>query len=305
MKTRILFTFLVSFCSSCPHNWYEFPSDDVCVYIIKKSQNYTNAVTTCAQLNSTVVKITNIFENSYIGALLSGLNDQFPFIGVERKSNGTWVYQDASPLIYTNWAPGEPSLNSSLNCVYLGNSTLQWYATDCSTERPSFCSANEMPNHQCLDGWIYSNETDYCYYLENFSYPDNIHWQFYDQSEAEANCQKKDRDSHLVSIHSDAENKFIYDLVYSNVANLTHAVFDPCSHQWAFIGYSGFGFPGNGSWTDGSPVDFIDSQPTPILANYVISNDPSCRLHQWSAIGPDWAYPRYVCKMPSSRQNMK
>ncbi|CAJ0952567.1 unnamed protein product, partial [Mesorhabditis belari] len=119
------------------------------------SQNYTNTVTTCAQLNSTVVKITNIFENSYIGALLSGLNDQFPFIGVERKSNGTWVYQDASPLIYTNWAPGEPSLNSSLNCAYLGNSTLQWYATDCSTERPSFCSANEMPkeSEQKLIAW--------------------------------------------------------------------------------------------------------------------------------------------------------
>ncbi|CAJ0950497.1 unnamed protein product, partial [Mesorhabditis belari] len=85
--------------------------------------------------------------------------------------------------------------------------------------------------------------------------------------------------SHLVSIHSDTENHFLLNLVYSNTANQRAAVptdHGPCWYQWAWIGYSGIGDIGTGDWTDGSPVDYLQTAPQDRVFYFQISNDTSC-----------------------------
>ncbi|CAJ0949645.1 unnamed protein product, partial [Mesorhabditis belari] len=150
MKPLFFLTFLFVLSSSCPSGWSEFPNENVCVYMIKTPQYYWETVHDCAQMGANVVKIGNIFEDAYIGAMIPEFNGQLPFIGVERNGDGAWVYQDGTRLIYANWAPGEPRSGSSLNCAMMSSTNLQWQAVDCSTLNPSFCSSYDSGSTQSI-----------------------------------------------------------------------------------------------------------------------------------------------------------
>ncbi|CAJ0950499.1 unnamed protein product, partial [Mesorhabditis belari] len=109
----------------------------VTIYLLPGS--YLDTVRTCQALNAIPVKIQNIFENSFVYAIIEELNGLTPYIGVEKKVDGTWVYSDGSPLIYSNWDKGQPKNSTKLHCVTLDLASGKWIADDCSLARPSAC----------------------------------------------------------------------------------------------------------------------------------------------------------------------
>ncbi|CAJ0930458.1 unnamed protein product, partial [Mesorhabditis belari] len=277
------------------------------MYLSNETEFYVDVVRRCEALGGIPAKILNVFEGAYVFAVIpQNLNGVAPYIGVERKKNNIWTYADGTPLTYQNWGLNEPDNNASNStlCAIMDPQSGKWVSAECSFARPFLCSING-DEFQCPDGWVYNETFDYCYYLQNFNYPDAVHWQLYNWTTAEANCQRMG--SHLVSIHSKAEDDFVYSLVTSNVKNLTIAAPNnyTCDYQYAWIGYYGNGTLGTGTWTDGTQVDYCASATT-IPYYWMISNDPSCNIHGWAAAtGISYPFARFVCKMPSKSRIAK
>ncbi|CAJ0920370.1 unnamed protein product, partial [Mesorhabditis belari] len=322
----ILFFFglTLSLIESCSNGGYPVPNDNVCVYLNADQQYYIDTIRHCATLGSDGIpaKIKNIYENAYIYALLPtilGANDG-AYIGLERKANNLWYYADGSPVTYMNWATGEPKNSSSL-CAIMDPQTGKWISADCSVARPYVCSLIEVNTSTsvqptkvnptsgpigpggCPNGWTYFAANDDCYYVQNFTYTDGVHWQLYGAGTAEGKCEAMG--ANLVSIHSKGEDGFVYDLITSNVSRMKNVTTDdsPCGHQYAWIGYHGNG-KGQGNWTDGSPVDYLGDNAKffrNIKQYWMLANDDSCGMHAWYG-STDIATPaRFVCKKPSSR----
>ncbi|CAJ0933706.1 unnamed protein product, partial [Mesorhabditis belari] len=289
-----------------------------------KVNTYTNVVSYCQSKNGIPVKIANVYENSY-AFVMTGEMDTVPvYIGVHlNESTNQWTYSDGTPLIYQNWATGQPSSGNS--CAYLDPQSGKWGSVDCSVAMASICSIDgtmktttttKRPtttaySGPCLDErWTYWNVTGYCYYLEGVGLGDTIlgeRWELYSWLNAEYDCRLmgSKSGSHLVSIHSKEEEDYVYQLVASNMTEWPsqYAWGSPCFYQPAWIGYYGNGLMGNGNWTDGTPVDYLSSTLINETAPWKISNDPSCNeVRMWlrgnAYLGSAEA-ARYVCKSPS------
>ncbi|CAJ0948204.1 unnamed protein product, partial [Mesorhabditis belari] len=301
LEILVLFSSVHSF--SCSSGSEQFPQENKCLYTIGENQFYSGALRDCFKKGGSVVKIGNALENSFtfIKLAQSNFSQISPYIGVERSpnGNGTWIYSDGTPLTYSNWAQDEPKLGNV--CVVMDPSNGQWKTSDCSVARPYFCSSETEKTPTCSPGWKYFNETGFCYYLQDFTYSDGIHWQLYNWTTAESLCQGMK--AHLVSIHSKAEDDFVFDLIASNVANDTTAAGLPCNWQWAWIGYYGQGILGdNSTWTDRTRMDYNGYMWGAVSSPsfWVMGNDQSCFYPKYwvplSSNGRD-PYARFVCKI--------
>ncbi|CAJ0560189.1 unnamed protein product, partial [Mesorhabditis spiculigera] len=284
---------------ACPNGTISIPGQHLCVVPVPQAANYNNAIRECDRLGGGVVKIESVFENAILfGILESSFNGSAAYIGVEKSANGKWVYSDGSPLNYTNWAAGQPSTGY---CAQIDPSSTKWKSLDCSTSLPYFCGVDGN-KFQCPDGWVYSPDTDFCYYLQNFTTPDSIHWQLYNWTTAELNCQKMG--SHLASIHSKAENNFIFNLIYYRGPTSSNASPNNCDYSRAWIGLYGNAQIGNSNlWSDGTFIDFRDPSTSAITsAQYWAAHSGACLSYShWDSFASD-APPnasRYVCKKDS------
>ncbi|CAJ0953048.1 unnamed protein product, partial [Mesorhabditis belari] len=205
------------------------------------------------------------------------------YIGIVKNvANNTWTYTDGSALTYQNWASNEPKNTTGNTCTIIDTVTGKWVTTGCTTARPYFCSVAETAS-KCSSGWTYSQQTDYCYYVQNFTTPT-------DWKAAEKSCKKMG--AHLVSIHSKTEEDFVYDLIASRVGKKS------CDELWAWTGLYGTGATRSGSWTDGSPVDYPTDHETSSYYYWMMGNDASCNERRWDWIpSADRTYSRAVCKM--------
>ncbi|CAJ0933755.1 unnamed protein product, partial [Mesorhabditis belari] len=258
-------------------------------------------------MSGKLAKILDANANAYIQkTILKRIGNSLSFIGVERKHGNRWTYSDGTPLIYQNWDKNEPNTSkNSTRCAMMSAKTGKWHAADCLASRPYVCSVDE-DEIQCPDDWFYFKTTNYCYYLKNFTHSDGARWRLYNFATAEKDCQRMG--AHLASIHSKAENDFVFDLVTSNVKSLSNVApeYDnnPCYYQSAWIGYYGNGTLGTGIWTDVSEVDYVESS-SPEPFNWVTSNDKSCDRRWWGWTVPEMGFARYVCKMASESRKDK
>ncbi|CAJ0955345.1 unnamed protein product, partial [Mesorhabditis belari] len=285
---------------SCPEGSYSIPNENICVFPMPDSQYYIDAVRRCLKIGGMTAKIANVFENGFISSLLFTFNGTAPYIGIERKSDNRWVYADGSPLTYQNWATGEPNLNSSTNfCALMDPGTGKWVSTDCFSTRPYLCTGKDLDvSTDCLDGWSYFRGTDSCYYLWNFTYVNGNSQSYYTWDDGVRNCKELSSSANLASIHSMAENDFLYDLVQT--------YYPTCSTLATDVG-AWIGFTGNyknGNWSDGSPFDFVDPNIQEIDDSYrwVISNVPACNYRRWSWMQENRFPARFICEMPSNHR---
>ena len=62
----------------------------------------------CERLEMNLVDIQSAAENEFIWQLANDEDAYYPWIGLSKRSNGEWMWQDGGALNYTNWGPGEP-----------------------------------------------------------------------------------------------------------------------------------------------------------------------------------------------------
>ncbi|CAJ0950608.1 unnamed protein product, partial [Mesorhabditis belari] len=313
----------------CPDGSYAFTSKTSiteCILPLDADAAYGTAKEICQFANGgRLIQIASLEENLYASAfseITLGGSDFTALIGLERRADGKWTYSDGSPLIYENWIGGEAPDNGT--CAALDGTSKKWVAvpgtvpykfictfppkgnslpssilttlgtittTTNPTKAHTTTTTTRPPTRGCPSGWV--NFTDHCYYFYNRLVSDKSF--AIDFISAETQCQKLGgSQSHLVSIHSDAE----YNFLNANIK--TDDV--PCVNGRAFIGLS----CSNGSykWTDSSSVNYNKAHTcfNDQSAVYAIINDSGCQNANdyWLE---DYAnssikQQRFICKMP-------
>uniref|UniRef100_A0A914PEL7 C-type lectin domain-containing protein n=1 Tax=Panagrolaimus davidi TaxID=227884 RepID=A0A914PEL7_9BILA len=125
---------------------------------------------------------------------------------------GNWSWTDNTTFDFKDWAPTEPqNLTQSCGAVTIQNG--YWASDDCFKTKPYVCevlpalpttvaTSPAYPAYMnCSYGFIYFEPTHSCYGRGDYG-TYTVNW-----TTAEAYCEA--RGSHLVSLHSFEETKFV------------------------------------------------------------------------------------------------
>lgn len=127
-------------------------SSDCSIYFLNPQQMTGSQAQTFAQnLGANLVSIQSQEENDCIMSSLSNLNQTgVIWIGFSDEiSEGSFVWYDQSPIVYTNWAAGEPNQTGNEDCVQIyptGSNPGSWNDLSCgSSNSKSIIEVNLCP----------------------------------------------------------------------------------------------------------------------------------------------------------------
>ncbi|CAJ0581968.1 unnamed protein product, partial [Mesorhabditis spiculigera] len=317
MRVPVIVNLLIlAVTAGCPRDWTPI-NDKTCLYFGGAQVSFPQVKVACHTVGGIPVKITDTFINNLVLQQAQNANLTQAYIGVEQLFDlRYWVYADEmqSNLTYVKWGSGEP--NNDLYCATIDvQNGGVWKAHNCQDSLPYFCSTDATPDDgsttpnpvtlppgTCDQGW--KSFGGYCYYMHNFTtINDGQHWDLFNFTDAKALCEGMN--ATLASIHSQAENDFIYDMVVSRAATEEDKAYGhPCDWAPAWIGMYHQPNPNSTHWVDGSPVDYCDYPNGCIIAEmynvgFLVHNDPTCfptRPKSWFWWVFRAHYARYVCK---------
>nr|CDJ88766.1 C-type lectin domain containing protein [Haemonchus contortus] len=296
----------------CPQGMVYRQEFDRCYKFSSVAMPYSMAETDCINLGGHLVSIKNGYENAMLIETAQADRITLPFfIGLTTLGGGLWTWNDNTPVEYLNWASGQPS--SGYQCAVSGSPSGIWSAKSCSDKKTYVCAAAPgsspptvcppppicppqpaIPGH-CPSEWTYFANTDSCYktlFGANFY-------------EAEQSCQAAG--SHLASIHSSAEDRFV-----AGMAKTGEAYTNPNSLTWIGLWQPGYPISIQWTWTDGTSLDYTAwaaGEPNNADGNehcaQIYSDhegtDPSKdpQFQKWNDYYCNDAMRAYVCKKPA------
>ncbi|XP_045179679.2 macrophage mannose receptor 1-like isoform X2 [Mercenaria mercenaria] len=187
--------------ASCPYGWTLF-GESCYLYSGDEKKSWDAAQSACFNAEGQLVEIESDSENNFIVELKTNVssNPTESWIGlhdIETEGKHIWV-SSGNNTTYSSWGSGEPNDHDGGACVQLhGNG--KWNDTDCQLERSYVCE--RLVYVKCPKGWIFFRGECYKHDRE-----DKRDWE-----QAEAACVADY--SHLVDINSDAEIKFLTNLM--------------------------------------------------------------------------------------------
>ncbi|CAJ0945357.1 unnamed protein product, partial [Mesorhabditis belari] len=151
IRKLIFFLFICSALSAdcqcptkCPAEFNEY-SPSRCLTIVRGPYStYKDAVAKCKAIGGVVAKITSSQENDAVWkAMMAYGQKSGMWIGIEKKSDGSFVYADGTPITYTKWAPNYyPSTNPANTCAVMDPSSGLWLPVNCAESRAYICSVD-------------------------------------------------------------------------------------------------------------------------------------------------------------------
>ncbi|KAL4230751.1 hypothetical protein ACF0H5_011126 [Mactra antiquata] len=216
-----------------------------CYFFVNQPMTWSAANQKCGKQGGYLTSINTIFEQAYVYVMMKRNHASGIWIGLnDVKQSGTYGWTDKWPVLYTNWAAGQPV--GGQGCVMM-NSTGRWVETNCNaTSYPSICKVTTAtpsltppaPNGACGLGWHQYNSK--CYVI-GVNAPRTA-------LDATLYCQQLK--ASLVSIHDAATNKFLV----SKMASLTNSQqsFWTSLHKSLNTGFQ---------WIDRTPVQYTNWRP--------------------------------------------
>ncbi|XP_075127802.1 macrophage mannose receptor 1-like [Leptodactylus fuscus] len=191
------------------------------------------------------------YRSSYYQQIWVGL--------VANSEDEGFVWSDGSPMNYENWQFWKPRYDNTQFCGSANGYTLMWSNWPCDYFKEWFCKLKkgaelkEEPKpfeyEFTSDGWLIYNDSQY--YVSEDEMP---------MEKAQEFCKHKS--SHLVTINSDSERRFLWRYVSKR------------KWKYYFIGLQRFRPDKKLKWMDGSPVDFVAWEPN--QPDYHYYDDESC-----------------------------
>uniref|UniRef100_A0AC34FIB5 C-type lectin domain-containing protein n=1 Tax=Panagrolaimus sp. ES5 TaxID=591445 RepID=A0AC34FIB5_9BILA len=207
--------------SACPSE--SFGWQDYCLFFNSTPANFGDAELSCQRVHGRLASVHDAFYNSVLSqnALAqfqnSTSNSSDFWIGATKYTwDESWIWDDGTPLNYTDWRRGEPNNSTGNDCAAASWIDGYWSAQKSSALKPFVCelpkrlfttttlpattNAGGYPSaFSCPQGWIYYPPTGSCY----FAVVTAQTW-----TNSEIRCQSFGSD--LASIHSDAEFYFLF-----------------------------------------------------------------------------------------------
>ena len=104
--------------------------------------NYANASAACQAAGYHLVSIGSAAEDSFVHSNAVAVANVKWWIGLNDIAvEGTFVWTDGTPLIYTNWEPGEPNNAGNEDCGQINrfNPKNTWNDEPCNQALPYVC----------------------------------------------------------------------------------------------------------------------------------------------------------------------
>ncbi|XP_048247369.1 C-type mannose receptor 2-like isoform X2 [Haliotis rufescens] len=206
---------------------------------------WDDARASCLSIGADLISIHSQAENDFV---YENITRNWIAIGAtDAAEEGTFLWTDGSPMDYTDWQSGEPNNARGVeDCVFMqpsdkekgwirepSDKRMGWNDGPCSSDMTAaFICYQEVSSYS--GNWA-SFDVRGGWYLYNDS---RLFW-----DDARASCLSIGAD--LISIHSQAENDFVYENITRN---------------WIAIGATDAAEEGTFLWTDGSPMDYTDWQ---------------------------------------------
>jgi len=228
-----------------------------CYYKTPSQMTWDEANTTCLGLGAELASVHSQEENTYL-YILCGSENKCWLGFTDAAVEGDWEWSDGSDIVFTNWEKGEPNNNWNEDYAAIEGETSQWNDYGGSYDAYAICQKSETVP-AIVWSECYGNS---CYYKT----PSEMSW-------IEANMTCVGLGVELASVHSDAENTFLFNF---------------CGYDSdCWIGLTDEQAEGYWEWTDGSDFDYENwgsGQPNNYWSqNYVIF-DPS-KNGQWNDKG--------------------
>ncbi|EMP36986.1 Macrophage mannose receptor 1, partial [Chelonia mydas] len=243
-----------------------------CYMIASTFASFYEANQTCGRNQAYLATVENRKNGYYHQKFWIGLYYLNPDDG--------FAWSDGSPMIYTNWAYGEPNNYQGMElCGELsGDSSMLWNDRHCDYVYDWICEIKKEYK-VTDDGWIIQEDKQY--YFSTESVPMEKGREF---------CKKNFGD--LVVIEGDSERKMLWRYILKNGKEDAY-----------FIGLE-LSLDKQVSWMDGTPVNFLAwAAHEPNFAN----NDENCvvmykNLGLWNDINCGYPNP-YICERHNSSIN--
>ncbi|KAI6653444.1 Macrophage mannose receptor 1-like [Oopsacas minuta] len=215
--------------------------DGSCVKFYYESDgiNWAGAQTICENNGGDLATISSSSENSKINPYLNTDQDEC-WIGLnsidDHTNTYTWI--DGSPLVYENWATGQPG-NTNHDCTIIDYPGATWYDTDCTYEYVCFFCIHKAPNIKIPDikGCDAITSSGKCF--NHIEVDIEINW-----LNAERICSADDQD--LASISSSHENTVMYSLA------------DDQTYRDCWIGFNDRDNENSYVWENGNAVTYTN-----------------------------------------------
>ncbi|XP_054161653.1 lymphocyte antigen 75-like [Oppia nitens] len=188
----------------CQNSWSNYRGLKCVKLVADRNYTYTEARDVCQSLNSTLLSIDSETQNLYVTSLLGQLSPNTDhhytnglYIGLHRQlRNGSsvhefeWTDDKDQPLVYTNWAKGEPSdwLEPLEPCVEMYSvkvSAGKWNDIQCTGRRYAICQqwlllSNDTTS-QAIDNYYTGASFQLCEHLDYVRYRNNCYKAYDDE----------------------------------------------------------------------------------------------------------------------------
>lgn len=239
--------------TGCEDDWIGY--GESCFLIKNGEENQMNqydAQTECENIGGYLASFSAPKEEEYLvsryNALYPGDTGTF-WIGLsDENDEGQWFWLDGSPVVYVNWAPGEPNNHQSMeDCVEMSFTGAGWNDASCFKattsyicERPRDFVVETPPPPvlpDCPSNREWRSGPPYCYYASSPTGEGLNSWQG-----AENWCRSQG--GHLASITSSNEAQIIRGVVDTAVAS-----------YWIGLSQTSTGVY---QWVDGQPYGYVN-----------------------------------------------
>uniref|UniRef100_A0ABM5GR70 C-type mannose receptor 2 isoform X1 n=1 Tax=Pogona vitticeps TaxID=103695 RepID=A0ABM5GR70_9SAUR len=244
----------------CRKGWkWHSPS---CYWLGDDHVIYSDARKTCMDYASTLVTITNRFEQAYVSSLIYGWEDEYFWTALQDiNETGSFHWLSGDEVMYTHWNRNQPGYNKG-GCVALatGSTMGLWEVKNCTTFKAKYiCRQNlgtpvnpDLPlphptpslTGSCPVGWVSSPKLRHCYKVFNYEkLQERKSWIM-----AQLFCQELK--AQLLSLGSYEEEHFV-----ANTLNKIFGESEPEIHEqhWFWIGLNRRdpGAKKSWQWSDG------------------------------------------------------
>ncbi|XP_066268161.1 C-type lectin-like [Branchiostoma lanceolatum] len=117
--------------------------DGMCYIASDTRATFAEAEMKCAEDGGTLATVKGQQVQDFLIQLLS-VSSKDVWIGLtDQDVEGQFVWTDGTPLVYSNWSPGEPNGDDNTNCVHLWPlSNFRWDDMPCGRSNYFICQYN-------------------------------------------------------------------------------------------------------------------------------------------------------------------
>jgi hypothetical protein len=126
----------------------ENPDDGTCYMLLNTPVTWTAGQAACIALGANLAVVESLAEQTLVGTLAAQYpaGNQDMWLGASDSTvEGTFVWVDTTPVVYSNWRSGEPNDNGAdgagEDCAVIegDNAAYEWDDRTCTTLHPAIC----------------------------------------------------------------------------------------------------------------------------------------------------------------------